>query len=86
MKRLTDKWWGQSVTIWGAIITGLSTVLPVIGPAFGIDITSDLVRELGDKLVLTVQAVGGLIGTAMTIYGRVRASQPLARRDMTVKF
>jgi hypothetical protein len=29
--------------------------------------------------------VGGLIGTAMTIYGRVRARGPLERRDMTLK-
>ena len=33
------KWWGQSITIWGTVITGLSTVLPALGPAFGIDIT-----------------------------------------------
>lgn len=81
----TGKWWGQSITIWGAIITGLSTVLPALGPALGIDITGDLVRELGDGIVLTVQAVGGLVGTLMTIYGRVRASTPLAQRNVQLK-
>lgn len=81
----TTKWWGNSVTVWGALITALSTVLPTLGPILGIDITSDLVRELGDQLVLTVQAVGGLIGTVMTIYGRVRATGPLERRDVSVK-
>ena len=81
----TTKWWGNSVTVWGAIITALSTVLPALGPVIGIDITSDLVRELGDQLVVTVQAVGGLIGTVMTIYGRVRATGPLERRDVSVK-
>lgn len=79
------KWWGHSITIWGAIITGLSTVLPALGPALGIDITGDLVREAGEGLVQTVQAVGGLIGTLMTIYGRVRASQPLEQRSMSLK-
>jgi lysozyme family protein len=79
------KWWGQSITIWGAVITGLSTVLPALGPAFGIDITGDLVREAGEGIVQTVQAVGGLIGTLMTIYGRVRATKPLAQRSMQVK-
>lgn len=79
------KWWGSSITIWGAIITGLSTVLPALGPAFGIDITGDLVREVGEGVVQTVQAVGGLIGTLMTIYGRVRASQPLEQRSMSLK-
>jgi hypothetical protein len=73
------------VTIWGALITALSTVLPALGPVIGIDITGDLVREAGEQIVLTVQAVGGLIGTVMTIYGRVRANQPLERRDLTVK-
>jgi uncharacterized protein (TIGR02594 family) len=79
------KWWGQSITIWGAVITGLSTVLPALGPAFGIDITADLVREAGAGIVQTVQAVGGLLGTLMTIYGRVRATKPLAQRSMQVK-
>lgn len=79
------KWWGSSVTIWGALITALSTVLPALGPAIGIDITGDLVRELGSQIVTLVQAIGGLIGTAMTIYGRMRASQPLAQRDVTLK-
>ena len=71
----TTKWWGNSVTIWGALITALSTVLPALGPVIGIDITGDLVREAGEQIVETVQAIGGLIGTAMTIYGRVRASR-----------
>ena len=79
------KWWGQSITIWGAIITGLSTVLPALGPAFGIDVTGDLVREAGEGIVQTVQAVGGLVGTIMTIYGRVRATKPLEQRNMQLK-
>jgi hypothetical protein len=60
-------------------------VLPALGPVIGIDVTGDLVREAGEQIVTTVQAIGGLIGTVMTIYGRVRASQPLERRDLTVK-
>ncbi|HWK32886.1 MAG TPA: glycosyl hydrolase 108 family protein, partial [Hyphomicrobium sp.] len=79
------KWWGQSITIWGAIITGLSTVLPAVAPAFGLDITGDLVREAGEGIVQTVQAVGGLIGTLMTIYGRMRASTSLAQRNVQMK-
>ena len=79
------KWWGQSITIWGAIITGLSTVLPALGPAFGIDVTGDLVREAGEGIVQTVQAIGGLVGTIMTIYGRVRATKSLEQRSMQLK-
>jgi uncharacterized protein (TIGR02594 family) len=81
----TGKWWGQSVTIWGAILTALSTVLPALAPVIGVDITGELVREAGEQVVETVQAIGGLIGIVMTIYGRVRASAPLTRRDMTLK-
>ena len=84
-QQATAKWWGQSITIWGAIITGLSTVLPALGPAFGVDITGDLVREAGTGIVQTVQAVGGLLGTIMTIYGRVRATKPLEQRNMQLK-
>jgi lysozyme family protein len=80
-----SKWWGQSMTIWGAIITTLSTVLPVLGPALGIDITADLVREVGAEVVQTAQVVGGLVGTILTIYGRARATQPLAQRAISVK-
>ena len=72
------KWWGQSMTIWGAVLTALSTVVPVIGPAIGLDLTPDLVREAGEQLVSVVQAIGGLVGTLMTIYGRARANQTLA--------
>ncbi len=79
------KWWGQSMTIWGAILTALSTVLPALGPVLGINLTADLVQRLGQDLVLLVQAVGGLVGTAMTIFGRVRATTLLERRPMRIK-
>lgn len=81
----TSKWWGESMTIWGALITGLSTVLPVLGPVLGIDITGDLVRQAGEQIVQTVQAFGGLAGTILTIYGRFRARQPLEQRSMLIK-
>ena len=79
------KWWGSSMTIWGAAITALSTVLPVIGPALGVDVTPDVVRQAGEQLVAVVQAVGGLAGTLLAIYGRTRASRPLERRHLQVQ-
>jgi lysozyme family protein len=81
----SGKWWGESVTIWGALITGLATVVPALGPAIGIDITGDQVQALGNGVVAAVQAIAGLVGTAITIYGRVRATQPLERRTMSLK-
>lgn len=81
----TTKWWGQSVTIWGALITALSTVLPLLGPALGLNLTPELVHVLGDQVALLVQAFGGLIGTIMTVYGRTRASTRLLRRPVPFK-
>ncbi len=78
------KWWGHSMTIWGAIITAMSTVLPTLGPVFGLDITAELMRQLGDNVVLFGQAAGGLLGTILAIYGRVRTSTPIERRQFTV--
>jgi uncharacterized protein (TIGR02594 family) len=79
------KWWGQSMTVWGAVITALSTVLPVMGPLVGLDLSADLIRQLGDEVVRTAQALGGLIGIIMTIYGRSRATTQLQRREVTLQ-
>lgn len=79
------KWWGQSLTIWGALLTALSTVLPLLGPILGITLTADLVEKLGQDIVLLIQAAGGLIGTIMTILGRMRATTLLERRPVKLK-
>ena len=79
------KWWGQSVTIWGTIVTTLATVLPIVGPLIGINISADIVHELGDSVIHAAQAIGGVIGIVMTIYGRTHAMQPLVRRDFLIK-
>lgn len=78
------KWWGHSMTIWGVIVTTLSTVLPTLGPVIGVDVTPDLVKDAGQQLVTTVQAISGLIGTLMTIYGRARATKPLGQRAVNL--
>jgi uncharacterized protein (TIGR02594 family) len=77
-----SKWWGSSMTIWGAALTALSTVVPILGPAFGFEVTPDVVRQAGEQFVSVLQAIGGLAGTIMTIYGRTRATKPLERRSM----
>ena len=78
------KWWGSSITIWGIVITALSTVLPAVGPALGFNVTAELIRQLGDNVVTLAQALGGLIGTIMAIYGRLRTNAPLERRQITL--
>lgn len=79
----SGKWWAHSLTVWGAVITAASTVLPALGPLLGLDITSDLVQELGQGVVDVAQAVAGLAGIAMTVYGRTRANSTLERRKVT---
>lgn len=80
----SPKWWGQSLTIWGTIITSLSTVVPILGPALGINVGGDLIRQLGDDVVVLAQAAGGVAGTVMAIWGRMRATQPVERRPFTI--
>lgn len=80
------KWWGESLTVWGALITAASTVIPALGPVIGLDITGEMVRQLGGQAVQAVQAIGGLLGTILTLYGRVRATSRIERRPLTVQF
>jgi uncharacterized protein (TIGR02594 family) len=75
----SGKWWGHSITIWGTIVTILSTVLPALAPVTGVDVDGDLVQDAGSQVVEAVQAVGTLVGTLMTIYGRLRANVPIQR-------
>ena len=79
------KWWGQSLTIWGTIITGLSTVLPIIGPFIGINLSGALIVQFGDQITHVLQALGGVIGTVMAIAGRFRAVAPLQQSLFTFR-
>ncbi len=79
------KWWGQSLTIWGALVTGLAAVLPAIGPAFGLNVSPATIHTAADQIMGIAQAVTGLAGTLAAIYGRTRAVQPLIQRTVTLK-
>lgn len=79
------KWWGSSLTIWGALVTAASTVAPAILAAFGLDVPASIIERLGNDILTVAQAVGGLLGTLMTIAGRSRASAPLARRPLNIR-
>jgi uncharacterized protein (TIGR02594 family) len=78
------KWWGNSMTIWGTLLTTLTTVLPAIAPLFGLDLTGEMIVGLGHSLTALFQAIGGVAGTIMAIYGRIRATQPLMRRPVSL--
>ena len=74
------KWWGESMTIWGALLTGITTVAPAVFAAFGIEVPVELLQKLGGQSVTAAQALIGLAGTVMTIAGRLRATTALQRR------
>lgn len=79
------KWWGNSVSVWGTLLTALSTVLPVLGPLLGITLSAEAVQQIGAGVLQSIQAIGGLLGTVMAIYGRARAAQPLVRKPISLK-
>lgn len=75
-----SKWWAQSKTMWGTLITAAATVIPAIGPALGIALPADIIQTFGDQAITAVQALAGLFGTVLAIYGRLKADTPLALR------
>jgi hypothetical protein len=78
------KWWAASKTVWGALITALAALLPALAPLLGFTLPSELIHQLGEQVVLVMQALVALAGTILTIYGRVRATTPLARRHIVL--
>jgi uncharacterized protein (TIGR02594 family) len=74
------KWWAQSKTLWGTVITAAATVLPLLAPTIGVSLPADVIQTFGDQAITAAQAVTGLIGTALAIYGRFTASSVLSIR------
>ncbi len=78
------KWWGTSITLWGVLITALTAVLPALAPLFGLEISTELAEGIGRELTNLAQGGGGLLGTAIAIYGRLRARGPLIRKRLAM--
>jgi uncharacterized protein (TIGR02594 family) len=75
-----SKWWAHSKTMWGTLITAAATVIPVLGPALGITLPADVITTFGDQALTAVQALTGLFGTVLAIYGRLNAASALTLR------
>ncbi len=76
-ENVPSKWWVESITLWGAFITTLSTVLPIVGPLFGLHLTSVMIEQVGAHVVTILQALGGISGILLTVFGRFRATHAL---------
>jgi uncharacterized protein (TIGR02594 family) len=79
------KWWGQSMTLWGVAITALTAVIPALGGVLGLEISAEMAEFIGRELTNLVQGGGGLLGTIIAIYGRLRAEGPLIRKRLSVR-
>jgi hypothetical protein len=55
-----------------------------VGPLVGISISSDLIHQLGDQTVQVAQDLVRLFGIATTIYGHIRATTQLERKQVTL--
>lgn len=80
-----QKWWAESLTIWGTIVTALSTILPILGPFIGLDISAQMIEQFGKTVAELIQLIGGLSGTSMALYGRLRAGSKLTRRNLSLR-
>lgn len=76
-KARPTKWWATSMTLWGTAVTAATTVLPVVAPLLGLSIDTGLVGQIGQQGTQLLQALGGVLGTGLSIYGRVRSTHDL---------
>lgn len=79
------KWWAHSMTIWGTVMTGLAAIVPPLAAFYGVDIGPDLIHQMGKEAAGALQATIALFGTVLTIWGRIRAAEPLARRTVNLR-
>lgn len=67
----------KSVTIWGAIITAVTAVVPAVTTLFGFDVSPADIMALGEAGTKIINGIGSFVGLVMVIYGRLRDGQGL---------
>ncbi|WP_339860420.1 hypothetical protein [Thalassospira alkalitolerans] len=68
---LAIKQWWQSKTIIGALVSLVSTLCASLGVT--------IAPEMQTEIVTALLAFGGVVGTVLSIYGRVKASHVIAK-------
>ena len=72
-----NKPWYQSKTIWGSLIMLASLALPAFGL---VSLTPDQQSMMVNNIVGVVDAVLGLIGGILAIYGRFTAKTTIGKK------
>ncbi|HKJ73895.1 MAG TPA: hypothetical protein VKA19_07240 [Alphaproteobacteria bacterium] len=76
----TEKFFLKSKTVWGVMITFLTTAWGPINSFLGLDIGVDMITTFGQQGTQVIQAVGAFVGTAMVIWGRFAARDKLTMK------
>jgi hypothetical protein len=69
-----SKPWYASMGIWGGIISAAS----ILGGFFGITVDAETQRVIASEAVALVTAAGTVIGSALAIWGRFRATKTIS--------
>jgi hypothetical protein len=75
MAHVDEKSWYASKAVWGAIIAGICALLALIGKA----LTPEEQSILTDRIVELAVAIVGLLGAALAVYGRLKATTRLTK-------
>lgn len=79
------KWWLESITMWGAIITAVAAYAPYISFFTGFPINEDMVRLFGEAVTIAMQNTGIAVGILLTVVGRLKAKTSLTSKELRFK-
>lgn len=65
------KQWYRSKTVWGALMAVGASLLQAVG----VELTPDVQNDLADLAI----AAAGIVGGALSIYGRISANSAISR-------
>lgn len=82
---MQQKWFAQSITIWGVIVGFINNYWSVIDSFLGTGITLEAIAPALDGVREMLHAIGNLVSAIMIIVGRFRADTKLTFTKPAVK-
>ena len=67
----------ESKRFWGMFITAASQLVPVLAGLFGHDVSADDVNQFGAAVTAAIEAIGTVVGLALTFWGAMAAKGPM---------